>query len=82
MGGGPARALRGGKPPIFVPKKGFPDANLRALGVPVGTPVFILYSFFFILYYLKRTTNGRPLHSEFLILNSEFLILPDIIKQS
>ncbi len=37
-------ALRGGKPPIFVAKR----------------LLFILYSFFFILYYLKRTTNGRP----------------------
>ena len=34
--------------------KGFPDANLRALGVTVGTPVFILYSFFFIIF-----LNGR-----------------------
>ena len=39
---------RGGKPTIFVPKKGFPDANLRALGVPVGTPYLftIHYSLF------------------------------------
>ncbi len=27
---------------------------------PEGTPVFILYSLFFLLYYLKRTINDRP----------------------
>ena len=27
---------------------------------PEGTPVFILYSLLFILYYLKRTSNARP----------------------
>ncbi len=27
---------------------------------PEGTPIFILYSFLFILYSLRRTTNGRP----------------------
>ncbi|MBR6922481.1 MAG: hypothetical protein IKH51_09820, partial [Clostridia bacterium] len=42
---GAVRAVRGGNPPYSSAQP---------------TPVFIFYSLFFLIYYLKRTTNGRP----------------------
>ena len=84
------RGFTDGQPPIFVPKKGFPDANLRALGVPVeGVPRRELesvggsrrntgfYSFFFILYYLSRAINGRP-YDYLMVSNFSTLVLPDV----